>query len=405
MNAKIETSPGWDIVAIGDVCELATGGTPSKSEKAYFGGEIKWLVSGDVHKKEIFDCEGRITEEGLNNSNARFLPPNSVIIALNGQGKTRGTVALLRTKATCNQSLVSIYPKNVNQLVPEFIFWNLRGRYDEIRRMTGDSGSERRGLNMPLLRSIQIPLPPHDEQKRIVALLDQAFAALDRARANAEANLTDAQELFDNALLAIFDELLPVAASMTLSDAASDFSRGKSKHRPRNDPALYGGDYPFIQTGDIRRSIGSVREYSQTYNDVGLAQSKLWPVGTVCITIAANIAETGVLEFEGCFPDSVIGMVPNPKIANAYYVEYMLRYFAKELKLKGKGSAQDNINLATFENAKFPFPSLERQLAVVEKLDGVAANVETMRANYDAQLSDLAALRQSLLQKAFAGDL
>jgi hypothetical protein len=90
-------------------------------------------------------------------------------------------------------------------------------------------------------------------------VLDRAFAALalDRARAHAEANLADAQELFDNTLLATFDELLAIAAMKTLSDAADDFSRGKSRHRPRNDPKLYDGDYPFIQTGDIRRAAGS----------------------------------------------------------------------------------------------------------------------------------------------------
>jgi type I restriction enzyme S subunit len=109
---------GWKIQKIGDVCTLMTGGTPSRNKPEYFvNGQIKWLVSGDVHKKEIHDCEGRITEVGFNNSNTKYLPLNSVIIALNGQGKTRGTVALLRTKATCNQSLVSIYPKNDTELM------------------------------------------------------------------------------------------------------------------------------------------------------------------------------------------------------------------------------------------------------------------------------------------------
>lgn len=259
--------------------------------------------------------------------------------------------------------------------------------------------------NMNDVMEFEIPLPQLDEQKRIVAVLNQAFAALDRARALAEANLADALELFDNALMATFDELLATAEMITLSEAADDFSRGKSRHRPRNDPKLYDGDYPFIQTGDIRRSEGAIREYSQTYNEAGLAQSKLWPVGTVCITIAANIAETGVLEFEACFPDSVIGMVPAPGRANAYYVEYMLRYFAKDLKLQGKGSAQDNINLATFESAKFPFPPLEQQMAVVDKLDSLETEVASLRSNYRRTLTDLADLRQSLLQKAFSGEL
>lgn len=261
------------------------------------------------------------------------------------------------------------------------------------------------GINRNDVYALGVPLPPLDVQKRMVAILDQAFAALDRARAHAEANLEDARALFDSVLVTTFDDLLPQSEMMTLARAAKDFSRGKSRHRPRNAPELYGGRYPFIQTGDIRRSEGSIREFSQTYSEVGLAQSKLWPVGTVCITIAANIAETGVMEFEGCFPDSVIGMVPDPEVADPYYVEYMLRYFAEELKQKGKGAAQDNINLATFESALFPFPSREKQRVVVEKLDGIAAYTKQARRGYEQAVAGIAALRQSLLQQAFSGRL
>ncbi|MEY3123197.1 MAG: hypothetical protein RI993_2022 [Pseudomonadota bacterium] len=196
---------GWKLQRIGDVCELKTGGTPSRSKKEYFeGGHIKWLVSGDVNQKEIFDCDGRITQIGLENSSTKFLPENSVMIALNGQGKTRGTVAMLRVKATCNQSLVSIYPKNSDELLPEYLFMNLHGRYEEIRKITGDSGNDRRGLNMPLIRNIEIPLAPLPEQKRIVAILDEAFEGIDAAIANTQKNLANARELFESYLNDVF---------------------------------------------------------------------------------------------------------------------------------------------------------------------------------------------------------
>lgn len=318
-------------------------------------------------------------------------------------GMSEECVRRVDGKFFLNDSGLTVRTRDENRLFQRFLDTYLLGIQSQIFDL--GRGAAQKNLNVEAFRQLIVPLPPVDEQKRIVAVFDQAFAAIDRACAHAEANLADAAELFDNTLLAVFDELLPTAALMTLGDAALDFSRGKSRHRPRNDPSLYDGDYPFIQTGDIRRSEGSIREYAQTYNDAGLAQSKLWPVGTVCITIAANIAETGVLEFEACFPDSVIGMVPDPAIANAYYVEYMLRYFAKELKLQGKGSAQDNINLATFENAKFPFPSLEQQVRVVDKLDAMAEAVGSLRTRYQQKLADLATLRQSLLQKAFSGQL
>ena len=204
---------------------------------------------------------------------------------------------------------------------------------------------------------------------RIVSILDQAFEGLDRARANAEANLESARELFDTTLLASFNDISSSSKSLLLKEVCTDFGRGKSKHRPRNAPILYGGEYPFVQTGDIRKANGLLTEYSQTYSDIGLGQSKLWPKGTVCITIAANIAETAVLGLDACFPDSVIGAVLDPKLTFPSYVEYMLRYFATDLKALSKGSAQDNINLGTFENKHFPFPELEVQNKLVCELD------------------------------------
>jgi type I restriction enzyme M protein len=163
----------WPIVKLEDVCRFSTGGTPSSSNKTYYeNGKIPWLVSGDIHKGEIFDCEGRITAAGMENSNAKFLPKDSVLIALNGQGKTRGTVALLRMpKATCNQSIVAIDPISPQQLLPEFLFHQLKSMYGEIRALTGDV--ERSGLSISIIKTIRIALPPKKEQERLVKELDR----------------------------------------------------------------------------------------------------------------------------------------------------------------------------------------------------------------------------------------
>lgn len=187
----------WINSTIGETCNLMTGGTPSTNKKEYYGGgNIKWLVSGDIHKKEIFDCEGRITKLGLENSNARYLPINSVLIALNGQGKTRGTVAMLRTNATCNQSLVSIYPKEVSNVLPELIFANLEGRYDEIRKLTGDSGNDRRGLNMPIIRKISFSYPKSvSEQQKLIVHLNTVRAELKKLEFIYQNKISKCEEL------------------------------------------------------------------------------------------------------------------------------------------------------------------------------------------------------------------
>lgn len=157
----------WKKYKIEDLCSLMTGGTPSKSINSYWDtGNINWLASGDVNKEIIREVEGKITEEGMKNSNAKSLPINSVLMALNGQGKTRGMVAILKVESTCNQSLVSFVPKENNQLDYNFLFYYLKASYQKLRNLTGDN--ERSGLSMRILNNYQIFIPKIELQKSIV---------------------------------------------------------------------------------------------------------------------------------------------------------------------------------------------------------------------------------------------
>src|SRR5574341_372823 len=137
-----------------------------------------------------------------------------------------------------------------------------------------------------------------------------------------------------------------------------EVNRGRSRHRPRYAEHLYGGPYPFIQTGDIKSSGGRITSYKQTYSEAGLAQSRMWPAGTMCITIAANIAETGILEFPACFPDSVVGFIADESKCDVRFVEYTFRYLRQQIQHEASGSVQDNINLATLDRLRFPLPPL-----------------------------------------------
>lgn len=260
------------------------------------------------------------------------------------------------------------------------------------------------GVSMNKFKDIEIPLPPLPEQQRIVSILDEAFAAIAKAKANAEQNLRNAREVFESYLQGIISNGNKWEKK-TLAQISLTFGRGKSKHRPRNWEGLYGGKYPFIQTGDIRNCNHYITEYTQTYNEVGLAQSKLWPAGTICITIAANIAETGILTFDACFPDSVIGIVVNNKLADRDFVEYLLQSFKVRIQSLGKGSAQANINMGTFENELFPFPPVDEQKAIVKKLNELAARCNSLEGIYAKKINDLEDLKKTILQKAFSGDL
>jgi type I restriction enzyme S subunit len=260
-------------------------------------------------------------------------------------------------------------------------------------------------LNQGNLREIKVPIPPLPEQKRIVGILDEVFEGIATAKANVEKNLQNARALLESHLQSVFTQRGNGWKQKTLEQIATTFGRGRSKHRPRNEPRLYGGKYPFIQTGDIRNSDHFITEYSQTYSEAGLAQSKIWPKGTICITIAANIAETGILGFDACFPDSVIGIVANPKEAEVGYIEYLLQSFKVRIQAMGKGSAQANINVGTFENRRFPFPSVAEQTKIVAKLDLLRKETQRLESIYQQKLETLDELKKSLLHQAFVGEL
>lgn len=150
------------------------------------------------------------------------------------------------------------------------------------------------------------------------------------------------------------------------------FSRGKSKHRPRNDKSLFiNGIYPLVQTGEIKNSNLYVIRNNDYYNEFGLSQSKLWPEGTLCITIAANIAETAILAYPMCFPDSIVGFNSYPNESSELFVYYIFEFIKKEIQKTSSGSIQDNINIDYLTNLQLMVPSKAYQDKIVELLSSL----------------------------------
>jgi type I restriction enzyme, S subunit len=311
-----------------------------------------------------------------------------------------GPVNFATERICIGRGLAAIRPKkNIDR---DFLFYFFLNHEPAL---VGNAGAVFNSINKTQIESLQLPIPPLQEQERIVSILDDAFEGIATASGNAEKNLSNAREVFQGYLKTVISDGSNNWNKHTLKEMALTFGRGKSKHRPRNEPKLYGGKYPFIQTGNIRNSDHFISGYTQTYSDAGLAQSKLWPKGTLCITIAANIAETGILTFDSCFPDSVIGFVADPNKSDVHFVEYLLGSFKARLQAKGKGSAQDNLNLASFENELFPFPSIKQQKILATKLDELAEEVTSLESVYKNKIDSLTELKKSILHQAFTGQL
>ena len=163
-------------------------------------------------------------------------------------------------------------------------------------------------------------------------------------------------------------------------DQLGTVSRGRSRHRPRDAAHLYGGPHPFVQTGDVKHAGLYIREYTQTYSDAGLEQSKLWPAGTLCITIAANIADTAILGIDACFPDSVIGFIADPLQADARFVKYLFDATIKQRAQQfSQGATQDNLSQEKLLSLDFYVPRVDEQGRIADVLSSYDDLIENNR--------------------------
>jgi len=400
---------GWTSKPLEDACTFING---------LWKGEKAPLKTVGVIRNTNFTKDGSLDDTDIafievevKKFEKRKLCPGDIILEKSGGGPKQavGRVVLFDKPEgdySFSNFTAAIRVKSPDELNAKYLHKFLHWTYlSGVTEGMQSNSTGIRNLDGDKYKAIQVRFPSIAEQRRIVTLLDEAFADIATAKANAEKNLQNTRELFESHLQTLFAQRGEDWKDKTLEEISTTFGRGKSRHRPRNDPALYGGQYPFVQTGDIRNAEHIITEFSQTYSEAGLAQSKLWPKGTICITIAANIAETGILGFDACFPDSVIGVVPDPKEAEVGYVEYVLQSFKARLQALGQGSAQANINMGTFENERFPFPTVAEQRRIVTKLDSLSEETQRLESIYRQKLTALDDLKKSLLHQAFSGQL
>jgi type I restriction enzyme S subunit len=291
---------------------------------------------------------------------------------------------------------VRFYPARV---IPEYVAAYLNSPYGK----TALFGRAKPSVNMANinasdLRTIPIPLPSLEKQRRISDILEEADA-LRRMR-------TEAMRVANDVVPSIFSELFGDVIRNDRNWGTSplhkvaQLDRGRSRNRPRNAPELYGGPYPFVQTGDISNANGWIESYTQTYSEAGLAQSRLWPKGTLCITIAANIAATAVLTFDACFPDSVVGLVPGDRLTTNYVRQWFVLK-QRWLEEKAPQVAQKNINLELLNSLEIPVPPKALLLGYERHVE----NWRVIRRKQGQSQVELDNLFHSLLQQAFRGEL
>ncbi|BAQ60386.1 type I restriction-modification system [Geminocystis sp. NIES-3708] len=451
----------WAWLTLNDIAEWGSGGTPKSSQSEYYGGDISWLIIADLNDGVVTKSAKTITELGLKNSSAKLVDKGSILIAMYG---SIGKLGIAGIECTTNQAIA--FTKSIlEEVETKYLFYYLRRIRQEL--LDVGKGGTQANISQTVLKQVEIPIAPLNEQKRIVAKLEKLLAKvnescdrlsriptiLKRFRQSVLAsacsgrltadwrkshpNIEPAEKLLkriQEARIRRYEEectkakaegrrktkviefdnneinndyvySIPETWTWSYFENLGELSRGKSKHRPRNAPELFGGDYPFIQTGDIAQSNIYITSHRQTYSDVGLAQSRLFPENTLCITIAANIADTAILSYPACFPDSVVGFIPEQGLFKVLFALCYVKTIQNDLETFAPATAQKNINLKILNTIPVPVPPLEEQKEIVKRVKALFKKCDLIEQRYLKAKAYTDKLTQSILAKAFRGEL
>jgi type I restriction enzyme S subunit len=359
-NREIPAHENYPIVSLDELCDLCSGITKGRKIDSTVTVEVPYMAVANVQDGRLKLDNVKTIEATPEEIHRYLLLPGDLLLTEGGDPDKLGRGAIWNGEIeTCiHQNHIFRARKASERVEMEYLArlmsspYGKRYFFRQSKQTTGIAS-----INMGQLKRFPVPLPPLEEQRRIAAILDKV-TALEDLSAKQSRLLEEAEKhLFLECFGSPFPgkTLWPVAQ---LGELGS-LERGISKHRPRNDPSLMDGPYPFIQTGDVAGCRGKITTFSATYSDKGLAQSRLWPAGTLCITIAANIAKTGILDFDACFPDSVVGFqARNPAIIT--YVQCWMSFLQGHIEKMAPESAQKNINLEILRGLSVPVPSEAR---------------------------------------------
>ena len=364
-----------NMMYIEDCCEILdsmrvpiTASDRKKGEYPYYGANgIQDYVSD-----YIFDDELVLLAEDGGNFGSKEKP---IAYRVSGKCWVNNHAHVLKPKVGLT----------VDYLCYSLMFYNVEGIIN---------GATRQKLTQSAMRKMKIPVRTMKEQIQIVDKLNRII----RIKEQRKQELSELDTLIKARFVEMFGD--PVSNSYRCHEATlmelGELGRGVSKHRPRNDSKLLGGKYPLIQTGDVANSGLYITSYNSTYSELGLKQSKMWNKGTLCITIAANIAKTAILEFDACFPDSIVGFIAGEQ-TNNIFIHYWFSFFQKIIETQAPESAQKNINLKILSELKVIVPEKEKQ----NEFAAFVQQIDKLRVVIQKSLDEAQYLFDSLMQEYF----
>ncbi len=461
MSVPVELPQGWTLAKIGQLVSidgLFCDGDWVESKDQNPQGDVRLIQLADIGNGIYRNRSNRfLTSEKAQELGCTYLSAGDVLVARMPDPLGRACIFPGDSRRSVTAVDVCIIRTGQEGAFSRWLVQSINSPAFRRDIRSLQRGTTRKRISRQNLSRLLLPVPPLPEQHRIVAKIEELFTRLDAAvealktaqkqlKAYRQAVLRDAftgrltaewreEQLKDpNSLLQkepasillerIREEMqktkqrrelphivrselpeIPTAWEWAYLSELGSLNRGKSKHRPRNAAFLFGGSYPFIQTGEIRAAEVFIRDYSQTYSEQGLAQSRLWEAGTLCITIAANIADTAILGIRACFPDSVVGFIPKEKACTAKFIHYFFRTIKNQLEAFAPATAQKNINLSTLDEVIVPFSSRIEQNQIVEEIERRFSLADAAEKTIERSLKEAERLRQSILKHAFEGKL
>jgi type I restriction enzyme S subunit len=392
----------WSETNVGKISDTVTaGGTPSTSEKRFWGGEIRWMNSGELNDKQVSEVRGRITREGLNNSSTKVIPPRCVLIGLAGQGKTRGTVAMNLVELCINQSIAAIYP-NSSAFNSNFLYHNLDKRYDELRRLSA-GGEGRGGLNLQIIKSLKVALPSLPEQQKIAECLssvDDLMTAQARKVAALKTHKKGLiQQLFpregETHPRRRFPEFQNAGAweVKSLGDICHYWNGGS------NEGAITeNGEYYLISLNsiDIDGNLkADMKRLSKT--DHSLKKNDL-------IMVLSDVAHGNFLGLTDIIPNEMYVLnqrmaglrLKNDSVGNVVFLRVFINKKQRYFKQKGQGSSQQNLAKSAVTEFPVVLPCQEEQQRIADCVTTVDALITAETQKHEALKTHKKGLMQQL---------
>ncbi|WP_180324357.1 restriction endonuclease subunit S [bacterium endosymbiont of Bathymodiolus sp. 5 South] len=395
---------GRAVKKLGEVCEIRNGGTPKTGNKEYWNGGIKWITPKDLGKLNdiyVADTLRKISEIGLQKSSAKIIPKNSIILSTRAP---IGYIAINTLEMATNQGCRGIIPSN--KIIEKYLFYFLRNSVNLLNDL--GVGTTFKELSTKALASVQIPVPSLPEQKRIVAILDRTFKAIDQAKTNAEQNLKNAKELFESYLQNIFKN--NNWERYKIENLTSLITKGSSPNWQGVNYVENSGIF-FLTSKNVGEGellLKNKKYLEEKFNKI--QKTSILKKGDVLTNIVgASIGRTAIFDLEEVtnINQAVCLMRCLPNKTYNYYLMYLLNspFFKNILHNNEVNNARANLSLTFFKHLLIPVPELSEQIKITERIKQFLSETKKLETIYQQKINNLVELKKSILQQAFKGEL